>query len=205
MINTIVCGWDNERGDGKAVELAGLNSTPAQQADIIDAAKRLHQYPKGIKRIVQFKVEAIQTAIFIGTNIGEKIAADVAKSEADAAEKAAKAEKSAKAQAKVVELKAAVQTTAKKRNELMGKLNNVQTEYRNLELTPEALRDQGVYQKSVDRLKLLLNGDKKEKIEGLEAQVKAATEDYEKAAAELAKLHKPDEKQTGNIITGINQ
>ena len=63
--NTIIVGWKTENGDGAAMTVAGLDSSPQEQAELMDAAGRLHRYPKGVKRLVQYRVEPVQTAIFI--------------------------------------------------------------------------------------------------------------------------------------------
>ena len=179
----LILGYADEAGNGAPV--AGKFS----EADF-EKAKRAHRFPKGVKCLVATRVEEYDRAIFLGHNIGDAL--EAAENQRAAAQTAdAKAVKSeTKEQAAISAAAAAIQTTARARNELLGKFHQAKTSLRNHELTSENLRGES-WGKNVAELKKLILGDTEKKITGLEDEVKSAVAAYEKAVADHAALAKP--------------
>lgn len=159
-------------------------------AQEFDKAKRLHQFPKDIKHIKVVRGVESDRAIFINEEIGNSMAkADKDREQQEKATAEAAAKNKA-AQKTLSDALALVQSTARKRNELMGKLNSAKTSLRNHDATPADLRGK-LHANTIAELQKTIFGDPEKKIAGLEAEVKSATEEYEKTAAALEALKKP--------------
>ena len=189
-MKTIIIGWEDERGSKS--ETIVSSGTSAEQADILNSAKRNHKFPKGIKKLTMFRLEEAESAVFVASNVGDALAA----AQKDNAEKLAKAEKLQQEQDKrIAVINAAsskVQATAKARNALMGDLHKAKSVLNNLTATPEALRSKDYSAKIKESAAL---------VSTLEDGVSKATAEYEKAAKELAALNVPNTNQTQNTIT----
>ncbi len=189
-MKTIIIGWEDERGSKS--ETIVSSGTSAEQADILNSAKRNHKFPKGIKKLTMFRLEEAESAVFVASNVGDALA-EAQKSNAD---KLAKAEKLQQEQDKRIAIinaaNSKVQATAKARNALMGDLHKAKATLNNLGATNEALRSKDHPSKVKESASL---------ISDLEKKVSEATADYEKAAKELAALNVPNTKQTQNTIT----
>jgi len=192
-MKTQIIGFDNERGHGKSVLIASADVPPAAQVQIMQDAKQRHKFPDNIRLLRLQKVEDIETAVFISTNLGEQLAAAEAKREADAqaaAERAAAQQKQAEALASA---QAKVSSTAAARNQLLGELHQAESKLRNHDLTPKELRSAS-HDEAVAKANVLLFGDPKKKVAGLKDQVAAAVKAYDDAVAALAELTKPKTK-----------
>ena len=204
--NTVIIGWADTDGQGASKVLAGLDISPNEQAEIMDKASRLHKFPDGVKHLAQCRVEVVQRAIFISSNIGERIEADQKAAQAEQKKRDEAAAEVKKSAAALKSSQEKVNRLAASRNKLQGELHKAQTTARNLEATPEGLRDGKTHQNALTQVKAAIFGDPDKKVSGLEQQVKDAIAAYDIAAAELAELKTPEQrKQTQNIITGVNQ
>lgn len=120
-MKTILIGYADREGRvlAEALDVAD----PADQAKLFEAAKRRHEFPKGILRLDFCRVEPVETAIFISDATAKTIATENSK---QLRLQLARQEKEAE-QRKAGETAAAITTeyfaTAKNRNELLSKVN----------------------------------------------------------------------------------
>jgi len=199
-MRTLILGWADENGNGKPVLVAAPHLDPVEQIEIMDKASRLQKFPKDISRLEYFTIpdEPAQIAIHLGTAVGEAIAAAEARRDKQEKQNSKAAVAITETANAIAAAEQKVKHTARIRNELMGKLNHAQTHLRNHDLTSENLRNPN-WAKNVADLKKVVFGDPKEKVTGLEDQVKQAISDYEKAVAEFESLTKPlNEKLTSS-------
>ena len=189
MITTILLGFSDTMALTAPKIISGLDAKTIDQINIFDDAKSRHKFPEGIKCIVRANVELTDRAVFISDKIADGIAnAEKLRIESDAKEKAA-AKELLKAQSAGQESWNKVRDAAKKRNDLMGRLNSAKSNLRNHEITPEAAGEEKInlrsptWKSDVEKLKLLIFGDPAKKVAGLEQQVADAVAEYDKALA----------------------
>lgn len=186
-MKTIILGYTDERGESNPRLVCGPEVDAAKQHVVFTDAKLHHDFPQGVKRLDQCTFEAISTAIFIDSNTAtsskERREAEV---KAEATKKANK-DASIKFALELAALENAVKQTAKSRNLLLGKRNEIQVKIRNSTLG-------GSNAKALESL----NGD----LKALEKPIEEAIAAYEKAAAALEAVKSPSAiDQTTNTIS----
>jgi hypothetical protein len=185
MITIIkVLGYSDEAGLGNPI------SDQLTEEDFYKA-KTAHQYPKGTKHLKMFRCEEIDCAVFLGTSVGDAFEAAQKQSAVAAAAASKKSAETKKVAAELESAQARVQETSKARNELMGKIHELETHLRNHDLTPEKLKTaDGIF-----NLRDKNHDSKVKKIQDqlaeLKPQLDKAKSEYESAAESLAELTKP--------------
>lgn len=184
-MKTLIFGWANEGGHGKATLVCDIETPPADQARIIGNAKTRHQFPKGLKRLEMVTLNVIDTAVFIATNVGEQIEAQEKKQAEEQAKRDAANRLAAKRTADLADAERRVKETAAIRNEILGKLHQAESRQRNLDATPDNLRDE-LHDSALATVKAAILGDKKKP--GLKDEAEKAKADYDEAVKALEKL-----------------
>ncbi len=191
-MRTIIIGYRDEQGGSQPSLICGPHVESADQSRVIEDAANRQRFPKGIKRLEYFTIpdEPAQIAIFLGADVGAAIEAAEERNARAEEQRLAARQKIEAAGSKLAAAEAKVKSTARSRNELMGKLHQAQTSLRNHELTSEHLRGES-WSKNIAELKKLILGDPKEKVAGLEEQVKTAIAAYDAAVKEFNAVAKP--------------
>ena len=181
MKNSIkVVGFADAAGNGAELPAA------FSEADF-EKAKRVHQYPKGVKHMKLLRVEEIDCAVFIGENVGEHFEKAEAIRAAALKAAASKEEIDSKIPDALAAAQKRVRDAARVRNDLMGRLHTEKAKLRNHELTPEGLRSKD-HIGAIQKIQTAIFGDPEKKVAGLEKQVADAVAEYDKATAEAGKL-----------------
>lgn len=120
-MKTLIVGYSDRNALSAAQIICGLESSVDEQAEILDNAQRLHEFPEGILRLEQYVIdEPIQTAIFISEETAKACQdrdAERRKQEKAEAEKRAARQK---AEADIITANKAFTTAAEKRNKAIA-------------------------------------------------------------------------------------
>lgn len=189
MAKTIILGYADERGLTKPKLICGPSVPQAQQIEVLETAKRLHQFPKEMKRLEFCIVSEGEVAIYGGADVAAHLASVEEALQKAAAVKAEAVKAQTAAQQKVAAAFQKVKATAKARNELLGQKHAAEIRLRNAELGNNANPgEQSTLLLSAARKALF--GDPEAKVASLAEQVTAAIAAYDEALAEYETLKK---------------
>lgn len=189
-MKTFLKGYEDKLGSGKPVVIAGTEVPIAKQVEIFNDAKRLHKFPKGINRLVMVREQELDCALFSDPETAKALQLH------DETYKKSEVEKQRvlkEVESKAEERKAAlarITDAALARNSLMGEVHVIESQLRNISITPENLKEKGWHK---------LEAELKTKLESAKVKLAEAVKTFETVSANTKEVQEPQSKNKNTI------